>query len=368
MSDRQAYLGEQLSHAVLQRRQLEVSERHRRAMGTVTELLDTQKQIGRELSTGLSTLRQQRGELEQMERSDADTSLLANLVRPFTARRSALARRSIAEGLLRRYEQVSLRLREATAFSDDLKLCALELQQEVDRLHRELGQALHNQRVAAARVLDAEQALDASEADPTLSEEERARRRDRYEFDARTEAVALELYKAAAELCRQHLPPARALRDTVLQLHEEMAEYVLSATHTVNAAGRRIQGLGVLADAPIVVQELQESLDELNVAMQATAAYVERSSHLIAEVLPHLSARVKAENEASALTLEMDLAAVDRERAQKEAERALRNAAQHEIDALLGDPVIGARQELERDPQALAKRRRAMESSDGNDR
>ena len=339
MSEGQHYLGEQLSHAVLQRRQRDVADRHRRAMGQVSELLDTQKQIGRELSSGLATLRRQRGELDRMEQQDSDPSLLASLVRPFTARRSALARRSIAEGLLRQYEQVSVRLREATAFSDELKLCALELQQEVDRLHRALGEALHNQRVAAARVLELEAALQEIAEDPSLLPEEQARRRDRFEFDARTEAVALELHKAAAELCRQHLPPARALRDTVLQLHEEMGQYVLSATHTVNAAGRRIQGLGMLADAPIVVQELQESLDELNEAMEATADYVERSSHLIAEVLPHLSARVLAEAEATEAALEIELAAIDRERARNDAEAALREAAQAEIESLLGkDP------------------------------
>ncbi|HHO52427.1 MAG TPA: hypothetical protein ENK18_16550 [Deltaproteobacteria bacterium] len=339
MSDRQHYLGEQLSHAVLQRRQREVAERHRRAMGQVSELLDNQKQIGRELSSGLTTLKRQRSELDRMEQQETDSSLLASLVRPFTARRSALARRSIAEGLLRQYEQVSVRLREATAFSDELKLCALELQQEVDRLHRELGEALHNQRVAAERVLQLEEALVEVDEDASLRPEEQARRRDRFEFDARTEAVSLELYKAAAELCRQHIPPARALRDTVLQLHEEMAQYVLSATHTVNAAGRRIQGLGMLADAPIVVQELQESLDELNLAMEATADYVERSSHLIAEVLPHLSARVQAESEATEAALEMELAAIDRERSRVHAERTLREAAQDEIESLLGkDP------------------------------
>src|SRR5690606_8504389 len=133
------YLGEQLTHAVLQRRQREVADRHRRAMGQVSDLLESQKQIGGELSRGLTVLRTQRTELDRIEQQQTDSSLLASLVRPFTARRSALARRSIAEGLLRQYEQVSVRLREATAFSDELKLCALELQQEVDRLHRELG-------------------------------------------------------------------------------------------------------------------------------------------------------------------------------------------------------------------------------------
>lgn len=339
MSDgdrRQQYLGEALTHAMLQRRQQEVQQRHQKAMGQVSDLLETNKELGAELKSGIDTLTRQRSELRKMEQQETDSSLLASLVRPFTARRTALARRSIAEGLLQQYEKVSVRLREATAFSDELKLCALEMQQEVDRLHRELGQALHNQRVAATRVLECEQALQALERDEGLTPEQRARRRDRYTFDLRTEMVALELYKAAAELCRQHLPPARALRDTVLQLHEDMAQYVLSATHTVNAAGRRIQGLGMLADAPIVVTELQESIDSLNEAMAATADYVEQSQRLIAEVLPELSARVAAETEATEAALTVELGAIDRTKSRKEAERALRDAAEAEIDRLLG--------------------------------
>jgi len=339
MSDRQRrnYLGEQLTYAMLQRRREEVSTRHQRAVGRVDRLLVTQETLGRELGDGLDTLSQTRGELQELEAAANDTSLLATLTRPFTARRTALQRRSVAEGLIQQYEKVSVRLREATAFSDELKLTALELQQEVDRLHRELGEALHNQRVAATRVLELEDVLAELERDPELSAEVKDRRRDRYTFDLRTEAVALDLYKAAAEHCRTHLPAARSLRDTVLRLHEDMAEYVLSATHTVNAAGRRIQGLGMLADAPVVVAELQASLDELNQAMQATADYVESSQSLIAEVLPQLSAKVAAQAEASAAVLHSELEHIDREKSRALAERALRDAAEDEIRDLLGD-------------------------------
>jgi len=341
MSDRQRrkYLGEQLTHALLQRRREEVSTRHQRAVHRVDRLMVTQQTLGRELGAGLDELQQTRGELQELEAAANDDSLLATLVRPFTARRTALQRKSVAEGLIKQYEKVSVRLREATAFSDQLKLTALELQQEVDRLHRELGEALHNQRVAATRVLELEDALAQLEADPELSPEARDRRRDRFTFDLRTEAVALDLYEAAAGHCRTHLPAARSLRDTVLRLHEEMAEYVLSATHTVNAAGRRIQGLGMLADAPVVVAELQASLDELNQAMQATQDYVESSQALIAEVLPELSARVAAEAEASSAVLRSELDEVDRAKSRAMAERALREAAEDEIRELLGDEL-----------------------------
>lgn len=339
MSDRnrRPYLGEQLTHALLQRRREEVSQRQGRAVAKVDRLLVTQQTLGEELGDGLSSLAQTRSELQTLEQSASDTSLLASLVRPFTARRTALARRSVAQGLIQQYEQVSVRLREATAFSDELKLTALELQQEVDRLHRELGEALHNQREAATRVLAMEEALAQLESDTELTPEQRDRRRDRYTFDLRTETVALELFASAAEHCRTHLPAARSLRDTVLRLHEDMAEYVLGATHTVNAAGRRIQGLGMLADAPIVVAELQASLHELDQAMRATADYVEGSQALIAEVLPELSARVAAQAEASSSVLHSELAHLDRKKSRAMAERALREAAEEEIRDLLGD-------------------------------
>jgi len=331
------YLGEALTHAVLQRRREAVRTHQEEALTEVQGHLSTQRVIANELDDGIRTLSTHREELHRLESEANDGSLLAALVRPFTARRTALARSSVTEALVVRYEAVSVRLREATAFSDELKLTALELQQEVDRLHRELGESLHNQRVAAQRVLQAQEALDALDANAELSPEQKDRRRDRFGFDLRTETVALDLHKAASEHCRNHLPAARSLRDTVLQLHEEMAAYVLGATHTVNAAGRRIQGLGMLADAPTVVAELQESLDALQEAMEATAAYVETSQDLVAKVLPELAARVAAAGEAGAAVTEADLRMLNREKRRAMAERALREAAEEEISDLLGD-------------------------------
>lgn len=320
MTDQRQYRGEALTHALLQRRRQEVAERHERAVGRVGELLETQQRVGAELGEGLATLQRDRGELDRMEQ--ASTGLLATLVRPFTVRRSAVARRSIAEGLIRQYEQVNVRLREATAFSDELKLTTLELQQEVDRLHRERADALHDGKIAAERVRSCEASLKEIEADASLDAEERERRRDRFTFDLRTEAVALALFEAAAELARQHVGPARSLRDTVLKLHEEMARYVLAASHTVNAAGRRIQGLGMLADAPVVVGELQRSLAELDAALQATAAYVEQSRAMLDEVLPELTARIEAEAEATGQAL-------------LDAEHAMKRAALEEVEEFL---------------------------------
>ena len=324
-----------MTHADLAGRRDAHKRQQASSVQRVNHLVQTQQALGTELSDGLTRLKGQSEELKRLQEPEAG-GVLSALVRPFTARRSALARRSVAEELLTVYEKTGVRLREATAFADELRLCALELQQEVDRLHRDLGESLHNERVAAQRVLDSEEALAELEVDETLPQATRVRRRDRYTFDMKTEAVQLELFKVAASQCRVHIDPARALRDTVLQLHEDMARYVINATHTVNAAGRRIQGLGMMADAPLVVHELQESLAELSSAMAATEQYIENSRRLVEQVLPNLSADLDQRDEVDIQMLTSSLASVDRKRARTLAEQALREAAEAEIDELLG--------------------------------
>lgn len=329
---RPAYIGDQLTHATLARRRDEIQARHKRAMTQVHELYGTQVELSTELGDGLGRMRVQGDELQRIQEEEAASGLFATLRRTFAGRRSALARRSVAEALLAQYETVSVRLREATAFSDDLKLCALEMQDEVDKLHRDLAAALHNQKLAAERVLEIEEELVGLDGDHSPEAE---RRRDQLTFDLRTEGVALDLFAASGDQCQQHLDPARKLRDTVLELHEDMAKYVLTATHTVNAAGRRIQGLGMMADAPIVVGELQASIEELNTAMEATADYIEQSRHLIAEVLPELADRLEREAAMDAMSTAGSLEQVSRERARKLAERTLQEKAAAEIDAFL---------------------------------
>ena len=332
---RPAYVGDQLTHATLAARRESVQLRHKRALEQVNDLHSTQVEIADELGKGLHRMKSHGQELDRIREDENASGFIASLMRPFTTRRVALARRSVAEALLAQYEGVSVRLREATAFSDDLKLCALEMQDEVDRLHRDNAAARHNQRLAAERVLDIEAELAGLDSRTDIEPAEKARLLDQLTFDQRTETVALDLFTASAAQCLQHLDPARTLRDTVLELHEDMARYVLSATHTVNAAGRRIQGLGMMADAPVVVSELQASIEELNTAMEATAQYVEQSRHMIAEVLPELSKRLEAEAAMEAAETADSLEEVSRERARRMAERALMEDAAAEIDDLL---------------------------------
>ena len=159
---------------------------------------------------------------------------------------------------------------------------------------------------------------------------------DALEFELRQETLSLELFRASAEVARHHLEPSRALRDTTQRLHEEMATFTLQATGTVNAAGRRIQALGLAADAPLVVGELQQSLEELQQAMDMTTAYIEQTRVLITDVLPELSARLAAQREMEEVAVTSELDQVSREHARALAERTLREAAEAEVEEYLG--------------------------------
>lgn len=331
---RVSYRGDVPSQAALVRRNQELASTHRRTLDRVDELAHTQTRVGRELNGDLGTLRDKGQALDQLEREMSQSGLLAGLMARITGRSSVLERRSATEALVDHYETVSVRLRRASAFADDLRLCALELQEEVEELHGQLADAIANEKASAERILAIEARLQELGLDG-ISKTERDRLRDKLEFELRQETLMLELFRASEELARQHLGPARALRDTTMRLNEEMATFVLHATGTVNAAGRRIQALGMAADAPVVVGELQQSLDELNDAMEITSRYVEQTQELLAEVLPQLSARLQAQTEMDQMTVTAELESVTREHAKALANKALREAAEAEIEDFL---------------------------------
>jgi hypothetical protein len=322
----------EVNQQMLLKRRRETQERQENALSKVDELLSTQRSMAKELDTELDHMQLTGSELDRLREAEEQSGLLSLLSRRFTSRRTALARRSVAEELLRQYERVSVRLRAATAFSDELRLVSLELQDELDRLHQELIDGKHDQQRAASLVVNLEERLRTAKG---ATPEQHAQLVDRLTFQLKSESIHLELYGAAVEHSDRHLEPARALRDTVLQLHQEMSAYVLAATHTVNSAGRRIQGLGMMADAPTVVAELQESLDELADAMTATQKYVEQSQKMLSKVLPDLTARMEAEAEVDGEALADRLSRVTRSHSREAAERALREAAHAEIDGLL---------------------------------
>ena len=332
------YKGKTTSQAELQERRDDIHRRHKQALAKVDELVKTQSELGKALDGELKNLEQHESTLRDLERREADDTIWNSLVRRFSARSAILGRKSVAEGLLRQYEVASTRLRQATAFSDELRLSALELQDQVDKLHGNRVEARGNERIAAQRVIELERELGKlEEGEHNYTEEEAARQIDRLTFTLRQESLNLELFRAAGGLAQDSLGPTRALRDAVLELHEGMSGYVVNASGAVDSAGRRIQALGMAADAPTVVAELQESLTELGTAMEVTAAYVEQTQRLLTEVLPDLSVRIQAEVEGRNLLLTDQLEEVSRERAKALADRALRNAAEAEVDDWLRD-------------------------------
>ncbi len=328
---RPAYRGDAPSQARVVDRDRALAKRRKEAIERVDGLVQTHAQVGDELSRDLATLDHSGRALDAIERSAQETGFVASLVRRFTRRRTMLERRSATEELLQHYEKVSVRLRRSSAFSDELRLCALELQTDVEMLSKEFAEAQENARMAAQRVMDIELALDklGGGAKDDLGQLE-----DTLNFELRQCTVNLQLYQTAAEVCRENIVPARDLRDTVMHLHEQLSEFVVKASGTVNQSGRRIQALGMAADAPAVVAELQESLAELQDAMEITTAYVENTRHLVGKVLPRLTADLEARKEVNRIDSLYQVDDITRERAHAAAERALREAAEAEIDAL----------------------------------
>ena len=88
------------------------------------------------------------------------------------------------------------------------------------------------------------------------------------------------------------------------------------------------------ADAATVVAELQESMAQLDVAMTETTRYLAQADDLLTRVLPDLNAQLSANAGVRQLSFEADLNNLSRERAKTLADKALRHAADAEIDAI----------------------------------
>ena len=326
-----AYKGERPTQAALQRRREELREGSSASLARADTLVRSQRAISQELGRELGELQSQGVQLQELERRAQDSSLLAQLVRSLNRRGRLLERRSAAEGLLERYEAVTRQLSRAAAFTDELQLCALELQSGVEGLHDELLTAERNRRRGAERILVLERTLRELEqaTEPVAGREALL---DKLDFEQRHETLLVELFEAQARMLRAELEPARALRDTMLDLYQEMASFVQAARSNADTAGRRIQALGLAADAPLVVADLQASLDELGTAMRATEDYLGQTERLLVEVLPQLSARLEARVGTEGVELASDLDGVSRERARASADRALREAAEAEVE------------------------------------
>jgi hypothetical protein len=330
------YQGERPTQAALQRRREELRTTARGSLERADGLVRSQQTISRELQRELGALQSHGAHLQELEARDRETGLLASLMRGLERRQRLLERRSASEGLLERYQAVTRHLSRAAAFTDELQLCALELQSGVELMHGDIQQAERNRRRGAERILALERSLRDIEGaqEPVAGREALL---DKLGFELQHETIQVELFEAQAQLLRGEIEPAKALRDTMLTLYREMAGFVQAARGSSDTAGRRIQALGLAADAPLVVAELQASMEELGTAMKVTEAYVSQTQHLLVEVLPELSARLAARSEIDGVELSTDLAQVSRERARASADRALREAAAAEVEGWLSE-------------------------------
>ncbi|MEL6341607.1 MAG: hypothetical protein AAFV53_00645 [Myxococcota bacterium] len=330
------YEGDRPTQASLLERRDVLRDRHRDTLQEVNRLVVSQQKISQELGEELAAMQDKGQRLDALQAQEQEGGMLAALVRTFNRRRMILERRSVAEELLHRYEHVSQRLRQASAFSDELRLTALQMQEEVEKLHHERAQAMRNERTAAQRVIELEEQLQAIESgDLDVAAGERDQVMDRLQFEERSESLSVELFRAQSQLLRHEISPARGLRDTVMGMYEEMAQFVLAATARVNGAGRKIQALGMAADAPTVINELNESLAELDVAMEATEVYVAQAQELLTRVLPEMSRQLQDSQHSASLDLTHDLNDMSRERAAALADMALREAAESEVESWL---------------------------------
>jgi len=319
------------SHAETLAREKQILRRHRDAVQRIDRFAVQQRQVGDELDRELATLLEQSATLDALEERQRETGFLAALTRRFTARADLLARRSVAERLLRHFEVVNGKLAQAAHVVDELRLTSLELQQDVDGLHAELAEATDEEVRLAARIAEIEDELDVITEDPTA-----ARRIDQLMFEERTAATDVALWHARARIAREGLEPARTLRDDVLDLHGEMARFVTAARGAVGEAGRRIAAMGAAADAAVVVDELRASLDELQSAIGATEQYVASTRHLQEQVLPEITAQLEAHYATQGQALPR-AGAADRAEARRRADQALLDAAEAELAALLGE-------------------------------
>ncbi len=334
---RPPFAGERISPEELLRRDARLREQRLEARERVDGFAHRQEELEQGLDVELREFVEVGRALDEVETLEQRTGFVGTMLRRFSERRIVLQRRSLTEGLIERYEVVTRRLQRASAFSDELRLCALELQAEVDALHGDLVRDVGNETLAAERVLDLDRELEALSAEEgeyaDLTPARRARLADRLAFRQRSTALELSLYESAVELGTQGLKPARRLRDHMLQLHEEMARYVLRCGAVVREAGQRIQALGAAADAPLVVSELRAGIHELEEAVRATEAHIERTRELYSRVVPVLD----DPEFRRALRLPDPTASITRVEARDRAEHALEAAAAAELAELLGE-------------------------------
>ena len=140
------------SQAELATEQAALQSRHEASLARVADLVRGHEALSSDVKGELAGALETRASLEAMAARDAETGVLASITRALTRRRAILERKSAAETLVTQFRAVQESLARASAFSDELRLCALELQagledeaSSLDRLLEEAAAAAREQ-------------------------------------------------------------------------------------------------------------------------------------------------------------------------------------------------------------------------------
>lgn len=316
------YEGDLTRHAAVLARCSDMAARHRRTLDRVKELATSQEQAATSLQTQLTGLQSETTAL-QPSHSGVLTSLFRR-VRSTTTNQA-----TVTESLFARYESVEIELRRTSEYADELELCAVELQGDIEALHADVAAAERNAAAAQQRMVQLEATALKVEANPDAFPRGFG---DKLTFEHRTTRTQIALFEAATSLAAGQLGPARRLRDAVLNLHEDVARYTLAASRSVQDAARQIHALGLAADAPAVLADLRDAITDLDTALHATEGFVARTQEVLRVELPRLLAQLQREAQTRGALLLGD------DPDDPTGELALHRAAVAEVDEHLTDP------------------------------
>ena len=278
----QSYSGEGISV-----RTLEETIHHERGIqrGHVDRLNAMRERNGelqQALTQEVDKLRQITESLEQeRRRKQSGASVWQNMLAklPFMKERQ-LTRQSIEELLRRQYEISALRVKEAAEFSDRLSAAKEDLYDEIERLNQKIIDYAHNERAAAANVIQLSELKTELEGRQALGELGGPQARElQAELDRVRRALAehssmLKLFSTAEDRLVNLQNNTRMLAQTIAQLQSDIATYVTLASEKLDLVAGQIQAIGAAADATLVMLELKQSLEAMTESINHTTRFV----------------------------------------------------------------------------------------------
>ncbi len=237
--------------------------------------------------------------------------LLAKL--PF-ARDRILSHRSVESLLRQQYELSAQRLKEATEFADRLSVAKAELYDELERQGARIVESAQDAKLAAARVLELNSALDDARMELASADHGAVKARelevlvDQLERDLGEHSARLKLYETAEERIDRLRDNTRQLAKTISQLSTDMAFYITTASEKLDLIAGQIQAVGAAADASLVLLELQSSLDSLTDSINHTTRFVSETQAYFREIVDRMVENLQLYDEETERVLAKNLA------------------------------------------------------------